>query len=103
MMAVAAWLVWRRGGLARQRAALTLYVIRLGINALWSWLFFHWHLGGAAFVELILLWVLVAATLAAFWRASRLAATLLIPYFLWISFAAVLNYSVWRLNPAALG
>jgi translocator protein len=103
LMAVAAWLVWRRGGLQKQRAALTLYLMQLAINALWSWLFFAWHLGGAAFADLVLLWILVVATLAAFWRASRVAAALLIPYFLWISFAGALNYRVWQLNPAVLG
>jgi translocator protein len=103
LMAIAAWQVWRQGGLRKQRRALTLYLIQLGMNALWSWLFFGWHLGRAAFVDVVLLWVAVAATLLAFWRASRVAAALLVPYLLWISFAAVLNYTVWQLNPAQLG
>lgn len=102
MMAVSAWLVWRRGGFARQRVALTLFIVQLGLNALWSWLFFAWHLGGAAFVEVLVLWLAIAATLVAFWVVAPLAGALLLPYLAWVSFAAVLNFSVWRLNPALL-
>ncbi|SEQ66496.1 TspO and MBR related proteins [Solimonas aquatica] len=103
-MAVAAWLVWRvpQDSPARSRA-LRWFVIQLAANALWSWLFFAWHLGGAAFVEVLLLWLLIASTLLAFWRVQRLAALLLLPYLLWVSFAAVLNYTVWQLNPGLLG
>lgn len=102
MMAVSAWLVWRRGGFARQRVALTLFIVQLALNALWSWLFFAWHLGGAAFVEVLVLWLAIAATLVAFWLVAPLAGVLLLPYLAWVSFAAVLNFSVWRLNPALL-
>lgn len=103
-MALAAWLVWRvpQDSPARSRA-LRWFVIQLAANALWSWLFFAWHLGGAAFVEVLLLWLLIASTLLAFWRVQRLAALLLLPYLLWVSFAAVLNYTVWQLNPELLG
>lgn len=103
MMAVAAWLVWRDGGFARRRGALALYLLQLVSNALWSVLFFRDHLGGVAFADILVLWVLVVATIVLFWRAHRLAAALLVPYLLWISFAAKLNYSVWQLNPQALG
>jgi len=61
------------------------------------------RVGAASFVDIVLLWVFVAATLVAFWRAKRLAAVLLLPYLLWVSFASVLNYSIWQLNPQILG
>lgn len=103
LMAIAAWLVWRNGGFRTNRIALSLFLTQLAFNALWSWLFFAWRLGGPAFADILLLWVLILATLVAFWRAERLAGILLIPYLLWVSFAAFLNYAVWQLNPALLG
>lgn len=103
LMGIAAWLVWREGGFRANRTALTLFLVQLAVNALWSWLFFAWHLGAVAFADILLLWALIIATLLAFWRVSRLAGVLLIPYLLWVSFAAVLNFSVWQLNPQVLG
>lgn len=103
LMAIAAWLVWREGGYSNARAALNLFVAQLALNAVWSWLFFAWHLGGAAFVDILLLWALLVATLISFWRIRPLAGALLVPYLLWVSFAAVLNYAVWKLNPDVLG
>lgn len=103
LMGVAAWLVWRRGGFQPARTALTLFLGQLAINALWSWLFFGWKLGALAFADVILLWGLIVATLVSFWRINRLAGLLLVPYLLWVSFASVLNYAVWQLNPQILG
>lgn len=103
LMGVAAWLVWRRGGFAAARGALTLFLVQLVFNALWSWLFFAWHLGAAAFADIVLLWGLILATLIAFRRASPAGGILLLPYLLWVSFAVVLNLAVWRMNPALLG
>lgn len=103
LMGIAAWLVWRAGGFQAARAALALFLVQLSVNALWSWLFFAWHLGALAFAEAILLWVFVAATIAAFWRIRPLAGALLVPYLLWVSFATPLSYSVWQLNPQVLG
>lgn len=103
LMAIAAWLVWRQGGMRANRTALSLFVIQLVLNALWSWLFFAWHLGGLAFAEIVVLWVLVAATVLSFWRAHPLAGALLTPYLAWVGFASVLNYRVWQLNPQMLG
>lgn len=101
-MAVAAWLVWRERGFRFAGTALILFLVQLALNALWSWLFFAWRLGGPAFVHILLLWPMIVATLIAFWRIRPLAGALLIPYLLWVSFAAVLNYSVWQLNPQLL-
>lgn len=103
MMAVAAWLVWRHGGIQANRSALGLFLIQLAFNALWSWLFFAWQLGAWAFADIILLWVLITATLVSFWRVSKLAGALLIPYLLWVSFAGALNFELWQLNPQVLG
>lgn len=102
LMGIAAWLVWRVGGFAAARTALTLFLAQLALNALWSWLFFRWKLGALAFVEVMLLWLLIAATLAGFWRIRKTAGALLLPYLLWVGFATALSYSVWRLNPGAL-
>lgn len=98
MMAVAAWLVWRRGGLKAQRRPLTLFVVQLALNAAWTPLFFGLHWPGVAFVEIVFLWLALGATLVAFSRVSRFAACLLTPYLGWLSFAAVLNFTLWRLN-----
>jgi len=103
-MAIAVWLVWRVPQPSKARsAALSLFVIQLVANALWSWLFFEWHLGGPAFAEVLLLWLLIASTLFAFWRLSPAAGLLLVPYLAWVTFASALNYTLWQLNPASLG
>ncbi|MCX8090813.1 MAG: tryptophan-rich sensory protein [Verrucomicrobiae bacterium] len=99
MMAVAAWLVWRQGGFAAQRRPLGLFVIQLALNASWTPLFFGLRRPDLAFAEIVLLWVAIAATLAAFRRVSVTAAWLLVPYLAWVSFAAALNFALWRLNP----
>jgi len=103
LMAIAAWLVWRAGGFRANRGALSLFLVQLALNALWSWLFFAWHRGALAFADIVVLWVLILGTLVSFWRVRPLAGALLLPYLLWVSFAAALNYSVWHLNPQVLG
>jgi tryptophan-rich sensory protein len=103
LMGIAAWLVWRVGGFRAASSALTLFLVQLAFNALWSWLFFGWHLGALAFTDILVLWALIVATVILFWRIRPLAGALLVPYLLWVSFATALNYSVWQLNPKALG
>jgi tryptophan-rich sensory protein len=103
MMAIAAWLVWREPASARTRTALVLFMLQLVLNVLWSWLFFGWGLGLASVIEIVLLWVSIAATIMAFWRIRRLAGALLLPYIAWVTFAAALNFTVWRMNPAMFG
>lgn len=103
LMAVAAWLVWRGRGWRGAPVALALFVVQLGANALWTWLFFAWHRGAWASIEIIVLWALILATVAAFWRIQRLAGVLLLPYLAWVTFAAALTYAVWQGNPARLG
>ncbi len=105
LMGTAAWLVWRErddADPASRRTGLVLFVVQLALNALWTWLFFRWRLGGWAFAELVLLALLVMATAAAFFRVRRLAGWLLVPYLGWLAYAGALNWAVWRANPGAL-
>ena len=78
------------------------FVAQLGVNALWSWLFFAWHKGAFAFVDVLVLLALIAATVTGFWRIRRLAGVLLIPYFAWVAFASALTWAVWQRNPTLL-
>jgi tryptophan-rich sensory protein len=73
--------------------------VQLALNTLWTPLFFGLHQPGLAFAEIVLLWLAIATTLAAFRPVSRAAAWLLVPYLAWVSFAAALNFTLWRLNP----
>lgn len=97
-MAVAAWIVWRQKGWAGGRVPLTLFGIQLTLNAAWSWLFFGLCSPGLSFIDVILLWIAIAATIVAFWQRSVLAGLILIPYLVWVSFAAALNGSIWQMN-----
>ena len=98
-MAVAAWLVWRRAGWAGARLALTLFMVQLTLNAAWSIIFFGLRNPGAAVVEVMVLWAAILGTLVLFWQVSVPAGILFIPYLAWVSFATVLNFAIWRLNP----
>lgn len=100
LMGISAWLVWRLR--ASKTSAMSLFITQLAANALWSWLFFAWHRGALAAFEVLILLALIAWTATAFWRISRLAAILLVPYLLWVGFASVLTWSVWQRNPTLL-
>lgn len=102
IMAVAAWLVWKTQGWRNARSALSLFVVQLAANALWTWLFFVWHLGAMAFAEILLLLLLIATTAVLFRRISTLAGALLLPYLAWVSFASALSYAMWQGNPKIL-
>lgn len=97
MMAVAGWLVWQRGG-SQSRLPLRWFAIQLALNVGWSALFFGLQRPGLAFFEILVLWVAIAATLLTSWRVSRTAGILLAPYLLWVGFATILNFTIWRLN-----
>jgi len=104
MMGVAAFLVWRRGLDAEGvRIALTIFAVQLALNGIWSVLFFGMHAPGWALVEIILLWVAIGITTLLFWRVVPSAGALLLPYWMWVSFATVLNASLWWLNRSAPG
>lgn len=99
LMGVAAYLVWRSGLTHREvRIALTLFVAQLVLNALWSAMFFGLRSPLAGFVNILALWVLILLTVFYFLRVSTTAGVLLVPYIVWVTFAAVLNYSIWTMN-----
>jgi len=98
LMAVAAWLVWRKRGFSRASAPLGLFGVQLALNVAWSYLFFGARNPPAAFAEILVLWAAILATLVSFLRVSRAAGYLLVPYLAWVTFAAALNFSIWRLN-----
>lgn len=97
-MAIAAWLVWRRCEWSKASLPLSLFALQLVLNVVWSGLFFALKNPKAAFVEILLLWGAILATLIAFWRVTSLAGWLLVPYFGWVAYAAVLNFSIWQMN-----
>jgi benzodiazapine receptor len=98
MMAIAVWLVWMRVGLAGAPFAFALFAVQLALNAGWSLLFFGLRNPGAAFVEVVIFWIAIALTAIAFSEVAMVAGALLLPYLAWVSFAAVLNFAIWRLN-----
>jgi len=108
LMGVAAWLVWREGhalagpAVTTRRRGLVLFVVQLGLNALWTWLFFRWRQGAWAMIEIGLLWMVVAVVAAHFARVRPLAGWLLLPYLGWVAFAAALTWAMWQGNPAQL-
>lgn len=98
MMAIAGWLVWKPRGFTQAAVPLTLFGSQLVLNVAWSWIFFGAHQPGWAFLEIIVLWLAILATTAAFFRSDKTAGWLMIPYLAWVSFASVLNFTIWRLN-----
>jgi len=98
LMAVAAWLVWRKGGWPARRKELSWYGVQLLLNAAWTPLFFGLRQPGLALVEIVLLNLAVALTIAAFFSINRTAGWLMIPYQLWLLFAAILNATLWWMN-----
>ena len=100
LMAVAVWLVWREVDRPRA-AALAVFVVQLAVNALWSWLFFAWHLGAWAFADVLWL-LLIVVMIGLFRRVRPLAVWLMVPYLLWVAFASALTWAVWRANSGML-
>lgn len=96
-MAVAAWLVWRRAGWQK---ALMFYFNQLALNAAWTPIFFGAHELGWALVEILLMWLAIFLTMRGFFQVSKPAGWMLAPYLAWVTFAAFLNFTLWRMNPA---
>ena len=96
MMAVAAWRVWLEGSVAKP--ALNLFFIQLVLNFFWTIIFFGMKNIGLALVEIIALWIMIALTLRAFMKIAKPAGWMMAPYLAWVSFATLLNASIWRLN-----
>jgi tryptophan-rich sensory protein len=98
LMAIAAWLVWRKSGFVGAAIPLGVFVLQLGLNAAWSWIFFGRHELGLALIEILVLWGAILGTIIGFWRLNPISGILLVPYLLWVTFASVLNFTLWRLN-----
>jgi len=98
LMAVAAWLVWLRTGLRGGAKPMGLWAAQLALNLAWSFLFFGLRNPGIALLDLIALWVLILVTMISFWKVQTTAATLMLPYLAWVSFAGILNAAVWQMN-----
>lgn len=99
LIAISGWLVWREAGFAGAAPALAIYAVQLVLNAGWSGIFFGMKRIGLALVELVLLWLSIAATIFAFSAHHAVAAWLLVPYLAWVTFAGALNYAMVSLNP----
>jgi tryptophan-rich sensory protein len=101
LMGIAAWQIWsasRTEGHGLRTSALALYFCQLLLNALWSWLFFGWQLVAVAFWEIVLLELAIVAMTWLFFKIRPRAGWMLVPYLLWVLFAASLNFAIWRLN-----
>lgn len=98
MMGTAAARVYKRRTVNHVKPALFFFSVQLALNTAWSFIFFRFHLLGAAFVEIAILWIMIGVTARAFFRVDRLAGVLMVPYFLWVSFAGILCGAIWYLN-----
>lgn len=99
LMGLSFYLIWVGGGREKFREkAIAIFIAQLLLNIFWSVLFFGLHNPAAAFVEIIILWLAILANIYYFYQVKKTAAYLLLPYLLWVSFAAVLNFAIWRLN-----
>lgn len=101
MIAISGWLVWEAASPEQRPVPMAFFGIQLILNFLWSALFFGAKRMRLALVELVLLWLSIIAMIITFYPISPLAAWMLAPYLIWVSFAGVLNHSVWKLNPSA--
>lgn len=100
LMGIAAYLIWRKGLQHNEvKIALAVFIVQLALNVAWSIIFFNFHSPLLAFVDIILLWLAIIMTLIYFFSLSLFAGWLMVPYILWVSFAAFLNFTIWRLNP----
>lgn len=95
---VALYAMWIHTSGRERRIPLTLFAIQLALNGAWSWLFFGCHAVTAALIDISLLWISIVAMMLVFARYNRSAATLLLPYLAWVSFATYLNFAIWRAN-----
>ncbi len=97
-MAIAAWLVWRKRALFQVTVALSLFAVQLVLNTAWSGFFFGLQSPSLAFFNIVLLWVAILATMIAFWRITATSGWLFTPYLAWVTFAAALNFAIWRMS-----
>ena len=100
LMAIAIWLVLSSPASWARTLGLILFIVQLTLNLAWSWIFFRKHAIGAAAIEVAVLWCTIAATTLVFSQVSATSAWLMAPYWAWVTFASILNATIWRLNPA---
>lgn len=99
LMAISFWLVWKSEvSAAVKNKAMLFFIIQLIFNFFWSIIFFSLHQTGFAFVEIIFMWLFIVLSIVSFYPISKTAAYLLLPYLLWVSFATILNFFIWKLN-----
>ncbi|MFC1681815.1 TspO/MBR family protein [Pseudomonadota bacterium] len=98
MIAISGWWVWRNFGFTGTGVGMTLFAVQLVLNAAWSWLFFGLHRMDLAFLDIVLLWLAILGSIISFYAVQPGAAYLLIPYLLWVTYAAALNLVIWQLN-----
>ncbi|HUX44889.1 MAG TPA: TspO/MBR family protein [Terracidiphilus sp.] len=98
LMGIAAWRVWESAAGGMRTRGLTLFLLQLGLNLAWSWIFFHRHAIGAALVEVAVLWMMIGITTMTFAQVDRAAGWMMAPYWAWVTFATALNAGYWRLN-----
>lgn len=97
-MAIAAWLVWKGRSLSEVTRPMALFAGQLLLNGLWSYLFFGRQMIGMAFINIVALWLLIILTMIVFWRFNKYAGILFVPYLLWVTYAATLNFGLMYLN-----
>lgn len=98
LMGISFGIIISSSGSEKKRSA-TLFIIQFIFNLLWSYIFFNQHMIGLALLDIILMWVFILLTIFSFSKTSRLAAILMVPYISWVSFAGILNFTIYRLNP----
>ena len=98
LMAISVWLVWKEEGFQGAIIPFGVFLLQLILNAAWSWLFFGLHEMGIAFTEILVLWGSILLCIILFWRIIPISGILMVPYLLWVTFAAALNFSLWQLN-----
>lgn len=98
LMGIAFYLIWKSHFSKQKTQAMGLWIAQLVLNFFWTFIFFEMQEPGWAFVEIALLWLTILLTIFAFARINKLAAWLMVPYISWVSFAMLLNFTIWQLN-----
>jgi len=97
-MGISLYLIWNKPVSQVRTAGVLFFLMQFMLNIVWSVLFFALHKIGGAFIEIVFMWLFILFTINEFRKLNKVAAWLLVPYILWVSFAAVLNFAIWKLN-----
>ncbi len=98
LMGISFYLILQKRQQPFKRRAVIIFTLQLVLNFLWSFLFFKFHLVGLALVDIILMWLAILTMIVSFYKINKLAGLMQVPYLLWVSFATLLNASIWTLN-----